>query len=153
MTAKERVLRAIAHQETDRVPVHIHLTPEIGAKLKEALKGRNPAECFSDLRFVGAVYRGKTRKPEPGSGVDSYDQWGIGYRRVSNEFGTYSEAVEWPWAKLHTLSAAADYPWPKASDFDFSGIPAACERLKGFPIVFGGAGTPDIINGTSRGRG
>ena len=174
MTPKERVLDSIAHRRPDRVPIHIHLTPEMSARLKETLGGRGPEQVFSDLRFVGPRYRGTTRKPEPGSRVHSYDMWGIGYRNVRNEFGTYSEAVDWPWARFKTLDDVAAYPWPSPDDFDYSGLfcprsepswqnapprgqnnsmAGAAAQQTDYAVIFGGAGIPDIINSTSRGRG
>jgi uroporphyrinogen decarboxylase len=170
MTPKERVLNAIAHRETDRVPVHIHLTPEVSARLKAALGGRSPEQTFSDLRFVGPRFRGQLRKPAPNSGVprsnadvgsglalergvDTYDIWGIGYRNVRNEFGAYSEAVDLPWARIKTLEEVEAYPWPSPDDYDYSPMADAAARQADYPIVFGGAGIPDIINSTSRGRG
>jgi uroporphyrinogen decarboxylase len=125
----------------------------MSGRLKAALGGRKPEQAFSDLRFVGPRYRGTIRKPAWGSRVDSYDMWGIGYRNVRNEFGTYSEAVDWPWARLKTLDDVAAYPWPSPNDHDYSGIADAAARLADYAVVCGGAGTPDIINSTSRGRG
>jgi len=47
-----------------------------------------------------------------------------------------------------------NYPWPSPDDFDYSVIPEQSKHNKGFTIVLGNAGIPDIINGTGvRGRG
>jgi len=39
MTPRERVLQAIDHKETDRVPIQIYLTPEMHQSLVERFGG------------------------------------------------------------------------------------------------------------------
>jgi len=152
MTSKERVLCSLSWQEPDRVPLQIYLTPEMGARLKEHFGGYDVRESLGiDFRSVGPPYRGKIKGSHDGI---TYDMWGAGYRRVEHgQGGAYEEAVELPLARLKTMDEVEAYPWPSAGDHDYSGIAEQCERIEDFAVCMGGAGTPDIVNGVSRGRG
>jgi len=155
MTSRERVLAACRHEETDRVPLQVYLTPEIAAQLQEYFGSRNVYEVFGiDFRGVWAPYRGEVR-PGPGMAgkADYYDEFGVGYSRSAYESGAYYEASELALARIRTMDDVESYPWPSAEDYDYSVIPEACDALSGFAVCFGGAGIPDILNGVSRGRG
>lgn len=152
MTAKERVRRALAWQATDRPPIQVYLTPEIQAQLAEHFTGRDILECLGvDFRQVQPVYNGPIKPPHDGY---FYDMWGTGYMMIDNHGGGYyPEAMLLPLAALQTLAEVEAYPWPSPDDFDYSQIEAQCDRLKDYAITTGDAGTPDIVNGVSRGRG
>lgn len=151
MRAKERVLETVAFRETDRVPIQIYATPEINAKLKRHFAGRDyRKEFLVDFRTVGPPFRGRLKPPEAGV---HYDMWGVGYRKVRNEYGEYDEAAELPLAELKTMDDVARYPWPKVEDYDFSDFAERCRAVGDYAVVFGHAGMPDIVNGVSRGRG
>jgi len=152
MTSKERVLCSLSWQEPDRVPIQVYLTPEVHQMLKDYFGGRSVAECLGvDFRHVGAPYRGKIRPPQ---GDLRFDMWGVGYRSVPNNTGGfYDEAVYLPLAELRNMGDVEAYPWPSPDDFDYSTIADQCEAHKDFAICCMGAGTPDIVNGVSRGRG
>ncbi len=152
MTSKERVMCSLSWQEPDRVPVQIYLTPEMHAKLTEHFTPGNVWECLGiDFRGVGPVYQGKIKESHDGI---SYDIWGTGYCSVTHaSTGSYQEAVILPLADLKTMDDVEKYPWPCADHYDYSTIPDQCERVKDYAICVGGAGSPDILNGVSRGRG
>ena len=152
MMSKERVLCSLSWQEPDRVPVQIYLTPEFRAKLDAHFHGANVLERLGiDFRSVNPPYRGKTKEPHNGI---VYDMWGTGYRIVEHgQQGAYREACVMPLAELKTMDDVERYPWPSPDDFEYSVIPEMCERVKDFAVCTGGAGTPDIVNGVSRGRG
>ena len=152
MTSRERVLTSFDWQEPDRVPCQIYLTPEFQAKLVDHFPGRSILECLGiDFRGVNAVYRGSVKEAHGGV---HYDMWGAGYRTVHHgEHGAYQEAVELPLADLKTMDDVERHPWPSPDDFDYSHIEAACDRISDYAICCRGAGTPDIVNGVSRGRG
>ncbi len=152
MNSKDRVSTSLSWQEPDRVPCQIYLTPEFHKKLAVHFDGRNVLDCLGiDFRGVNPAYRGKIREPHDGI---HHDMWGAGYRTVQHgEDGAYQEAVELPLADLKTMDDVEAYPWPSADDFDYSNIAAACDTIVDYAICCRGAGTPDIVNGVSRGRG
>jgi uroporphyrinogen decarboxylase len=154
LTSRERVLKAIDHQETDRVPVQIYLTPEIHKSLVDAL-GRPPVEAFQiDLRTVAARRTKPLKQPEPGSEVQYYDEFGVGYASVPNNAGgEYMEAVDLTLARIETMDDVRAYDWPSPDDYDYSKIPEQIRAHEGFCVCVGHAGQPDIINSVGRGRG
>lgn len=167
LLSPERVRMAIDHQEPDRPPIQYYATPEVTRMLVDHFKGQDLREIFEvDFRNVQARYLGKLKKPIPGSGIDAYDMWGVGYRNCPYHLGvmgahmdsisvsgTYPEPVYMPFAGIKTMDEVTAYPWPNPDDFDYSVIGEQIERNKGFAIVLA-ADIPDIITGLgARGRG
>ena len=152
MTSRDRVLTSLSWREPDRVPLMIYTTPEIGERLQRHFAGRDVREALGiDFRCVGPHWRGRTRPPHNGI---HYDIWGAGYRHVEHASGgAYEEAVVLPLADLKTMDDVARYPWPSPDDYDYSVLPEQCEALKDYAVCLGDAGSPDIVNGVSRGRG
>jgi len=151
---KERVRLAVKHIQPDRPPIQVYLTPEISQKLSKHFQGQNLLEVLG-VDFRGAGPRGlkPVKKPEPDSDIHFYDIWGIGYKNVPYSMGTYPEAMYLPFRDMKTMDDVKAYPWPSPDDFDYSVIPAQCEKISDYAICVGGAGIPDIVNGVSRGRG
>jgi uroporphyrinogen decarboxylase len=155
MTSKERVLAACRHEQPDRVPLQVYLTPEIRAALQAHFGDRDILEALGvDLRHVGAPYTAE-RGPGPGlpGRADSYDIFGTGYTNKHYEGGTYPEATELPFADMDSVDEVEAYPWPDPDDYDYSALRERAEALGEYAVVFGGAGIPDIVNGVSRARG
>jgi hypothetical protein len=94
MTPKERVLTACRHEQPDRVPLQVYLTPEIRAALREHFGEQDVLEALGiDLRHVGAPYTAECR-PGPGLAgeADRYDVFGVGYTNT----GTRAEPTPRP---------------------------------------------------------
>ena len=152
MTSKERVKCSLAWKEPDRVPIQTYLTPEIHELLAKHFAPRSVTEVLGvDFRGVSARFLGPIKPSHDGLW---YDEWGVGYKMFDNgRGGTYPEAFELPLAKLETMDDVAAYPWPDPAAHDFSKIEEQCDAIKDFAVCCGGAGTPDILNGVSHGRG
>ena len=153
MNSKERVLCSLAWKEPDRVPIQTYLTPEIHERLRQHFAGRDILECLGvDFRNVMPRFTGTIKPPQ---GDVHFDIWGAGYKPITHTAGgTYQESVIRPLGDLKTLDDVENYPWPDPGrDFDYSGIEEACDKLHEYAICCEGAGTPDILNGVSRGRG
>ena len=152
MTHKERVMTAVDHRQPDRAPIQVYLTPEIEDKLAAHFGTDDILPILGvDFRGVEPEYAGPERRvPE---GCESVDEWGVGYRSIQFETGAYAEAEYLPMAEMNTLEDIEAHPWPKLDDYDFSTVEEQCDRLAEFAVCHGGAGTPDIVNGVSRGRG
>lgn len=155
LTPKERVLLAVNHVQPDRPPITIYTTPEIDQALRNYFGSTNYIEAFEvDFRHVGPHQLTPSRQPNPGSGIDSYDIWGVGYKNVQNNAGgAYKEACDLALARLETLGDVANYPWPRPDDYDYSVIPKQIEEVQDYAVCVGSASIPDIINGVGRGRG
>lgn len=155
MRPKDRVLMAIAHQEPDRAPIQIYVTPEIDEALR---KHFGPLPYFEalevDFRSVAPHPLKPPRIPEPSSRIAYYDEWGVGYEMVPNNAGgLYAEARDLALARLETMDDVERYPWPDPGDYDYSVIPSQIDAVEDFAVCLGNAGIPDIINGVGRGRG
>jgi len=152
VTSKERVAIAVDHREPDRPPIQTYLTPEIGEKLVQHFGTKDFLPILGvDFRHVGPKHVGPKR-PVP-EGCELVDDWGTGYKSIRFETGEYQEAAYLPFAEMTTMDQVESYPWPSADDYDYSTIESQCDALSEFAICCSGAGTPDIVNGVSRGRG
>ena len=158
MTSKERVLTALANQEPDRVPINYSANPGIDARLKQHFglaPGDHEGLCSAlgvDFRGVGPGYTGaKLHEDDPARGV-LVDNWGIHRRWVEHGSGGYWDYCDFPLQNA-TEEQIAAWPMPNPDDFDYSHIQAACEHLKPYGVIAGGAGTGDIINSNGMIRG
>jgi uroporphyrinogen decarboxylase len=101
MTSKERVQVALAHEEPDRVPLDLWLTPEIESILMDDTGVSDPFDMRVRLGhdcltvIVGLVSSFYMSDEE-----EYVDPWGIGWRQVrhSDGLGKYTEIVSHPLA-------------------------------------------------------
>src|SRR5208283_4573670 len=168
MNSKERVLAAIGHKAMDRIPVNYLGTPEADAKLRvhfgvdlnvpQVPPGESMEYDWDILGCLGADLRG-LRLPYRGPVIPTFDDgraqdlFGVIYRPVRNEVGTYLESCTLPYAAFETLSDVEAYRWPDPGWFDYSALIPQCEQWKDYAVVYGWMGNVDLINGTAFGRG
>ncbi len=155
MNHKTRVLRALARQGYDRIPVHHHGTPEIDRALMAHFGVDAPLALRSclgdDLRTVAPVWVGPELRKFPDGRWQGW--WGEQYANVSFGHGTYPEAVTLPFADVEDPAELEMYRMPGPDDFDYSPIADQCARWADYAVVLGGAGHLDFINGIARCRG
>jgi len=145
MTSKQRVLATISHREPDRVPVNYYGNAGIDERLKRHFGADDLLAALAvDFRQVGAPYVGPRLHQDKGD--VKVDEWGIHRRWVGHESGGYWDYCHWPLVQA-TLDDVEAWPMPSPDDFDYSGIAAACERMREYCITCGGASYPDVING------
>lgn len=168
MNSRERVLCAIEHKPMDRVPVNYLGTPEVDAKLRKYfgidldIAAAPPGDAmeydWDILGCLGADLRA-LRLPYRGPAIPTFDDgraqdlFGVIYRPVSNEVGTYLESCTLPYAAFETVADVEAYRWPDPGWFDYSVLPSQCEQWKDYAVVYGWVGNVDLINGTAFGRG
>ena len=158
LSPKERVLAALAHQEPDRVPVNYSANADIDRRLKAHFglppeDGEGLLQALGvDFRSVGAPYRGpKLHADIPGKGI-RVDDWGIHRRWIEHESGGYWDYCDFP-LRDADMATIERWPLPSPDDFDYDPVREQCRHRADFCVVAGGAGLPDIINGTSMVRG
>lgn len=158
LTSKERVLRAFACQEPDRVPVNYFANAGIDAKLKRHLSlapddGEGLRLALGvDFRGSGPAYKGpKLHADIPERGIVC-DNWGVRRTWIEHGSGGYWDFCEFP-LKDAGEDAVASWPMPSPDDFDYGGVAAQCRGYARFAVSTGGPGVPDIINGNTRLRG
>jgi len=108
---RERVLIALSHQETDRVPVDFMATAETWARLKSRLGMTENEEVLRhlgiDLRHPRQPYVGPPlRQHADGSWTDA---WGVRRRPVPHENGTYDEIIHHPLAGVKDAGELAAF--------------------------------------------
>jgi len=133
LTPRERVLLALDHKDTDRVPVDFLATPETWANLEAhlCLSGQEAVlrKLGIDLRHPRQPYVGP---PFPRHADESWsDAWGVRRRSVANPRGAYDEIVEHPLAGLRDASELVRFPWPNPEWWDAGGLAEEIRRLDG----------------------
>ena len=167
MTPRERVLAAVNHQAPDRVPINYLGTPEIDQRLRQHFHLPPPAPgpagamvdydwdilgaLGADLRTLSLRYLGPQLPTFDDGRMQNY--WGVIYRPVSNQVGTYLETCYLPYAKFQTLADLEAYPWPDPDWFEYSELAGQCREIGDCAVVYGWPGNMDLINGTAFGRG
>jgi uroporphyrinogen decarboxylase len=153
ITPRKRVELSCSFEQPDRPPIQVYSTPEIEAKLRSRFPGADLRDVFGvDFRFVRhPKSEGQREPPKPDPSL-TYDMWGVGYKDIAYQHGTYSEACYLPFRHMREMEEVEAHPWPDPDLYNYNGIAAECRRLDNYAVCFGGAGIPDILNGVGRGR-
>jgi uroporphyrinogen decarboxylase len=134
MTARERVLTALNHQQPDRPPLNYFGTSETTDRLLKRLSLDTYEDLLSyfgaDMRYVSPRYVG----PDSFSGMFGYgtgdvDMWGIGWRLASNDSCTYYEPCYHPLAQAVTAQDVENYAWP---DIDWLSVTHIAADIREF---------------------
>ena len=137
MTPKQRVLDAIDHKRTDRVPLDLWATKEVMDKLCAYFQTNVADDVMKelgiDIRLVEPVYIGSPQEESPEGLVK--DIWGVTRRLVEHSDGAYLEVEHYPLGGEISISDIKSYPWPDPDDYDYSVIPELCERYGDYAIL------------------
>lgn len=132
LSGRERVLLALAHQETDRVPIAMvcsginaparrafaaHLRAKRGLTVEEYLLP------LLDIVTVGPAYVGPRLRP-------GEDIWGVVRAPVSYGEGAYDEIQHYPLATAETPADLDAQRWPSPDWFDYTVLPARIRALR-----------------------
>jgi uroporphyrinogen decarboxylase len=122
LSSRERVRLALAHQESDRIPIAM-VCSGINSPVDEVLdtllrekKGcdlHTYLEGILDVRGVEVRYIG----PKLEAGMDI---WGVRRKMQSFGSGGYDEIVEYPLANVCTPADLENHRWPMTEWFDYS---------------------------------
>jgi len=122
MSPRQRVLKALAHEQPDRVPFSWGMgwTAEMWVTLDEYLaeKGiswRRLTAITDDVRSIFSTYIGPELPPQT-------DIWGIKRKRQSYGQGSYHEIAYYPLADIATPAELESYPWPDAGAYDYDNL-------------------------------
>ena len=138
MTHRERILAAIQHQPTDRVPTDYWGVPEITKKLMNHFGVSTIAALAGALDIDKIMHIEPILKPE----YNRRNMWDIEMQRIPifGGAGFYEEPIEHPLAKFETIDEIdANYLWPTTDMYDYSGIKEQCARCRrdGFAVEGG----------------
>ena len=121
LTPRERVLLALAHQDTDRVPVDFIATPEAWDRLERHLGVSGTEEVLrrlgADLRHPRQSYIGPPLPPRADNCWT--DVWGVCRKSISHQGGgSYEEIVHHPLAHIRNAGDLESYSWPRPEWWD-----------------------------------
>jgi len=137
MTPKQRVLDAIEHKQTDRVPLDLWVTKEVMAKLRAHFQTDEADDVLKelgvDIRLVEPEYIGPPLKESPDGKVK--DIWGVTRRRVGYSDGSYLEMDDYPLDGDITIADIENYPWPNPDHYDYSVIAKSCEKYGNYATL------------------
>jgi len=139
MNSRERVMMALEHKETDRVPINFRATDEILTAVckRLGLDYNGLLEHFQvDFREIIPPYVGPELKLLPDGSTP--DIWGVGRTEVVTEISRDVMVTYNPLKDVNDPSEIDDYPWPTAKLYDFSKIPEMCEKYDGYAISTAG---------------
>jgi len=147
MTSKQRVLDAIDHKQTDRVPLDLWATKEVVGKLCAYFRTDRADDVVKelgvDIRQVEPKYIGPPLGASPEGRTK--DIWGVTRRRIEYSGGSYLEVEDYPLEGEISISDIENYPWPDPDHYDYSVIPRLCEEYGDYAILNVG----DRLNRTS----
>ncbi len=132
LSHRERVLLALQHQQTDRVPISM-IGSSINSPAREELdaylrreRGSGLEEYLGqavDLKVVAPRYNG----PPLPAGTDI---WGVHRVPVQSGRSTYDEIDIYPLAGVTEIDELAAHRWPDPDWFDYAVIPEQLAALR-----------------------
>ena len=148
MTHKERILATLNRQPTDRAPVDLWHTPEIGAALRKHFNVADDLDVYramglDKIAWVFMDYKteiGERAGGQSGAGAESggsRTMWGVPLKNIQTGEAHYAEFGEAPLKDYDTSASLDGYPfWPDVAKFDYDGAVAkAAEASKDFAVI------------------
>ncbi len=117
MTSRERVLAALDHKETDRVPIAMvcgGINPPAMKDLDEFLQRTRgiDARCYINS-FLDVAEFWVT-----GDFNQDVDMWGVARKEISYGVGSYSEIIHYPLREMNTLQEIRQHAFPRLKDMN-----------------------------------
>lgn len=129
MSSRERVLAALDHRETDRIPIAMvcgGINPPAMRALDAYLRSDRGIgaqayiDSFLDVEEVWVT----------GEFGQERDMWGVERRDVSYGEGSYSEIVHHPLGAMETLDQMRHYPFPRVKDMPVEAMVSKIRDLR-----------------------
>ena len=125
MTSKERVLAAVNHRATERIPITFDAEKEVYAALHDRLGTRSKEELFDRLNVDTWMIGPRSPEAKPKAKAEKGgSMWGYRTKTTAYSGGTYDELVYSPLAGKNELSDIRNHPWPGPDALTFSHCPA-----------------------------
>jgi uroporphyrinogen decarboxylase len=128
VTSRERVLAALRHEVTDRIPFSLgfgvneyarkQLAEYLGCTMEKVEKALLAA---SDLRWVSPRYIGPSSR-DPKGNEEKPDIWGVSHKSVFNGFDSYYEISGYPLRGLGDRISLEDHEFPSPDWFDYGSL-------------------------------
>lgn len=145
MISKDRVRKAILHQQPDQVPANFECVSSVMDKLLNHYSFNNEEQIYQkfdiDIRSVSPKYIGpelKTYKENGSLVEESYWGWKTKHHWTGKEFNGITSYF--PLDQLETVEQLENYTWPSADWFDYESIKYQCDKYKDKAIIMGHEG-------------
>ncbi|AEF82268.1 uroporphyrinogen decarboxylase family protein [Leadbettera azotonutricia] len=134
MTSRERVLAALRHEESDKIPFSLGFgVNEYARKQLAEYLGKTMNEidamllAATDLRWVSPRYIGPSYRSPKGD-AEKPDVWGVSHKAVFNGFDSYYEISNYPLKGLGETMKLEDHVFPSPDWFDYSFLKSDIEK-------------------------
>jgi uroporphyrinogen decarboxylase len=149
MNSRERVLAAVEHRPSDRVPVDLWAEEEVWQRLERDLgvAGQDAIRerLDVDVRYISPVY-----PPDVVADGVKQNMWGERWMMANTPWGMNWEHVEGALGKVTTLAEIEAFPWPTCDQVDYSQLARQCDQYEGYAVAFGNADVferPALVRG------
>jgi uroporphyrinogen decarboxylase len=150
MTARERVLAALRHEQPDRTPRDFWAEPPAWKRLFTYLGHSNKDRLLDDLgvdvRHLETVV---PRECEVGGGMFQ-NFWGERFVNRETPWGPMREDVKGALTDACSLAELEEFHWPTPDDIDRSQLEAQCRRYEQHALLYGFADVwqrPGLVRG------
>jgi uroporphyrinogen decarboxylase len=149
MPPKERILATLNRQPTDRTPVDLWHTPEIGEQLRRHCRVNDDLDVYRALGLDKIVWdfmdyktgAGERAGAQSGAGAESSGSrtmWGVPLKGIQAGYAHYAEFGEAPMKDFNTPASLDNYPWwPDVARFDYDGAVEKARAASGEFAVIG----------------
>ena len=137
MTSRERVLFALSHRETDRIPFSLFagineparkdLAAFLQMKSMEELDRFLDSQC--DLKLVMPDYCGPAGRHVWREDGTHQDHWGVVRAPMYYGTGYYNEISYYPLARVNDISELSSFAWPSVEWFNYETILAKIKAI------------------------
>lgn len=124
-TSKQRVLEAVKHKQTDRVPITFDAEKEVYDLLYKYFRTNSKEQLFNHLNVDTWMIlpRNFIYPEEENQKQEKTSIWGYRTRVTSYGAGTYDELIYSPLTGKDNLADIKKHPWPADNLLDFSHFP------------------------------
>jgi uroporphyrinogen decarboxylase len=142
MTPRERVLAAVAHRPTDRMPADYGAHSEVTNRLIERLGVADQEELLRALHVDMRRIRLDHNQPDSEPDADGYvrTMWGARRRQAKSADGRPDSLS--PFDETTTVDDVHGHRWPDPDALDYSTVRAQCERHHGQYATYGSPWCP-----------
>ena len=137
LNSKERVLKSIDHQHTDRIPITFDAEIEVYESLQKHLRVTSKEQLFHRLNVDTWMILPKNfiYPEEELSKKEKKSIWGYKTTLTQYRGGAYDELIFSPLAGKNDLIDIDNFPWPKGDALNFSHFMAEIEAHKNQAII------------------
>lgn len=151
MTPRERWLALLANEKPDRIPTDYWATGEVTHRLQADLGCADRDALFEKLHIDGLDSIGARRTVKHFPGDEQASIFGLRYRQISYDTGSYDEVANHPLAHVTRPEQVDEFPWPSPDDHDWDDFRRQVAAITGRRAVRCGGYEPFLLYCAMRG--